>query len=87
MFYRDFGLFKEILWVTVGQRVKDNKVTSCQSLSLKKMCCLATYAPSMGGPGSSPRSWDHPQSFTDHNFAVLLPSEPHSTSLERPETP
>ena len=31
--------------------------------------------------------WDHPQSLTDHNYAAFRPTENHSTSLERSETP
>ena len=37
----------------------------------------------VSGPGLSLRRWNHSQSLMDCNFAALLPTETHRTSLER----
>ena len=80
-FNQGLDLFKEVLQVSIGQmaaKLQDVKVGG-----LKKFYCLATYAPRMGGLGSTPGQWDHPQSLTDGNFAALRHTKTHSTPLQR----
>ena len=62
-------LFKEVLWVAVGQRTANLQAIIVGDL--KKFCRSARVKAITGSPGSSPAQSDDPQSLTFHNFAAL----------------
>ena len=63
-------------------RSKGCKVTSSQSWRFEKILPLGRSRTKRGKPGQL----DHPQNFTDRNFAALRPTKTHSPYLERFKT-
>ena len=66
---RGLDLTKEVLWVSVCQRVA--KLQAVILEIVKKFCHLAGVKPHAGGPCLSPGGWNHSKSLTEHNFAAL----------------
>ena len=58
MFLGVLDLFKEVQWVSVGQKAA--KLQAAKVEGSKKFCRLAAHAPLACSLGSSPRQWDHP---------------------------